>query len=143
MDLATRASLVTDLRRDEGVRPHAYTDTEGILTIGVGHNLITGPPLTDAAIMAILEGDLAATTAWLDTHLPWWTGLDAPRQRVLVNMAFNLGPRLLVFHQTLAAFEAHDYPQAAREMMSSVWARQVGARADRLSHLCATGQDLP
>ncbi|WP_338862872.1 hypothetical protein [Mycetohabitans rhizoxinica] len=34
------------------------------------------------------------SVTWLDRHLPWWRSLDAVRQRVLINMAFNLGGML-------------------------------------------------
>lgn len=61
------------------------------------------------------------------------------RQRVLVNMAFNLGMTgLLGFKTTLLAMEQGRYEDAAR-MLRSRWAGQVGVRAERLSEMMRTG----
>jgi len=51
----------------------------------------------------------------------------------MVNMCFNLGyPRLSKFKKFLAAMEDNDFETAAKEMMDSKWATQVGDRAERL-----------
>jgi lysozyme len=123
---------VTQLRRDEGRRPRAYQDTRGVWTVGYGHNLSTGL-LTEAAMLQILRDDLQAVQAPCRA-LPVWAHLSPPRQGVLLNMAFNLGMAgLRRFERMLAALDVRDYPAAAREMLDSDWARQVGTRADRLS----------
>jgi GH24 family phage-related lysozyme (muramidase) len=54
------------------------------------------------------------------------------RERALINMAFNLGYRLSGFKKFLAAVNAEDWETAAKEMMDSKWAQQVGDRAVRL-----------
>jgi lysozyme len=52
---------------------------------------------------------------------------------VLVNMLFNLGrPRLSKFKNFNAKLVEGDYAGAAPEGLDSLWARQVGARANRL-----------
>ena len=121
------------LKRDEGRRPKPYQDTQGVWTVGYGHNLSGGPPLSEAAMTQILEDDLLL----VDTAcraLPVWYALSPARQGVLLNMAFNLGfDGLLRFQQMHAALRAGDYERAAREMLDSRWAQQVGARADRLA----------
>ena len=62
------------------------------------------------------------------------------RQRVLLNMCFNLGSGgLLEFRKSLAAMERGDFETAAREMKASKWATQVGDRADRLAALMRSG----
>jgi lysozyme len=51
-------------------------------------------------------------------------------------MALNLGwPRLSAFRNMLAALQAMDYATAAREALDSKWAKQVGARAERIAAL--------
>jgi lysozyme len=124
-------TLVEQLRRDEGVRSTAYQDTGGIWTVGVGHNLRM--PLTTDAINQILADDIqAAETGCL--ALPIWKDLSEARKGVLLNMCFNLGfAGLMQFRLMYAALEARDYARAAAEMLDSRWARQVGARADRLA----------
>lgn len=139
--------LDAELRRDEGVRYIPYLDTKGISTVGVGHNLQAVPlpagwtyPLTDDQVNSLLGHDLIVTFAGLDLHHPWWTMMDEVRQRVLANMAFNLGEtRLDTFVNTLHSMQTGDYIGAAAGMSASAWAGQVGARAARLITAMATG----
>lgn len=128
--------LVADLVRDEGEILHAYQDHLGYWTIGVGHLIDKrkGGGISRAASRFLFAEDVAAKIAELDKALPWWRSLSLDRQRVLVNMAFNLGtPGLLKFKNTLAAVQRGDYEAAAKGMLASLWARQVGDRAKRLA----------
>ena len=62
------------------------------------------------------------------------------RQRVYVNMTFNLGStRLALFKKMHAAVEAKDWEKAAEEMLDSKWATQVKGRADRLAEMMRSG----
>lgn len=132
--------LYAELRRDEGVRDRPYRDTKGKLTVGVGHNLAATPlpaawtyPLSPAQITQLLATDVAATLAQLDTNLKWWRTLSEVRQRVVANMAFNLGiSKLLGFRQALGAMQEGAWDVAADQMRASEWYGQVGARAVRL-----------
>jgi lysozyme len=55
-------------------------------------------------------------------------------------MAFNLGiAGLQRFTKFLAALEQKDYETAATEMLDSVWAEQVGRRAQRLAAQMRSG----
>src|SRR5690606_33278837 len=65
--------------------------------------------------------------------------LDPVRQRIMVNMAFNLGNRLEGFKNTLAMIRAGDYVKAARNMEKSLWYRQVGRRSKELVKSMETG----
>ncbi len=133
--------LTDELLRDEGLRLKPYTCTAGKLTIGVGRNL-TDRGITKTEAMLMLAHDIDDCCDDLDRALPWWRTLDPVRQRVLANMCFNLGlAKLLTFKNTLAAVEAGDYLRAADGMRASLWARQVGQRAERLAQMMATGQD--
>lgn len=136
------ALLLADLRRDEGVIPHAYADSLGFLTIGVGRLIDErkGGRLSEAEIDYLLANDIERFKSELDDKLPWWRELDPVRQRVIVNMAFNLGVAgLLTFKSTLAAVKAHKWDQAAAGMSASKWAKQVGVRATRLATQMRTG----
>ena len=125
-------TIVEQLKRDEGRRVKPYQDSRGIWTVGYGHNLTTGA-LSEAAITQILTDDiLEAETSCL--IFPFWYGLSDARKGVLLNMTFNLGfAGLLGFRKFLDAVRAGQWEQAATEMLDSDWARQVGARADRLA----------
>lgn len=130
--------LLADLVRDEGEVLHAYQDHLGFWTIGVGRLIDKrrGGGVTHEEAMYLLRNDVAKVAAELDSKLPWWRSLSEPRQRVLLNMGFNLGVAgLLKFKNTLAAIERGDYEAAARGMLASLWARQIGARAQRLADL--------
>lgn len=138
--------LIAELRRDEGVRYSIYIDTAKIPTVGVGHNCLASPlpsdwvcPLSDAQVDQLLTQDIQATFAQLDAKLPWWRGLDEVRQRVVANLAYNLGVGgLLTFHNTLLAMQRGSYAVAAAGMLASQWAKQVGARAQRLASAMET-----
>jgi len=149
------ALLEAELRRDEGVRYVPYLDTAKPpkRTCGVGHNMDVSPlpsawtfPLSDAQVNQLLARDISTSLAKLDANLPWWRQMDEVRQRVVANMAFNmgignaaLGTGLLGFKNTLAAMQRGSYAVAAAGMLSSKWAGQVGARAKRLAQAMETG----
>lgn len=133
-----RVELKKELIRDEGLKLKAYKDSVGIMTIGCGHNL--EQPITEAAAMAILDDDISTVEAGLDRAFPWWRGLSEVRQRVMVNLGFNLGiVRLMGFKRTLEAMQDGDFTLAANEMLESKWATQVGQRARRLASMMRSG----
>ena len=130
-----RELLMKELGRDEGCRTQMYKDSLGIETIGIGHNL-RDRPVSMRAVAVIFEDDLGDVEKDLDTYLSWWRELSEERQRVLANMCFNMGiTRLLQFKNTLTSIQTGDYKAAARGMLSSLWARQVGVRAIRLAKM--------
>lgn len=142
----TSPYLLADLRKDEGLRTTAYPDPlSGCApwTIGYGH---TGPEVrpgltwTDDQCEAALAGDVARACRALDQQIPWWRKLDDIRQDVLANMAFNLGVgKLMGFVHTLKFIHDGDWERASEAMLASVWATQVGARAQRLAEQMRTG----
>jgi lysozyme len=145
---ATDETLIAELRRDEGVIRHEYKDSLGYSTIGVGRLIDKrkGGGLSDDEIDYLLANDIRDTIADLDRELPWWRTLSPARQRVLVNMAFNLGigserlgTGLLGFKNTLAKIRSGDYAGAAVGMLQSRWASQVKGRADRLAEMMKEG----
>lgn len=132
-------TLLTELERDEGVRLRPYKDTVGKTTIGVGRNL-DDVGISEEEAAHLLSNDVARTVAALDAHLPWWSDLDPVRQRVIVNLAFNMGVGgLLGFKNTLAAVRAGNYVAAANGLLQSKWATQVGARSQRLAKMMVSG----
>ena len=144
--------LEEQLGIDEGKRLTAYLDTMGILTVGIGHNCATKPvpgvlkpgdTITEETCSQLFADDIQDSIAQLDRHLPWWRLLDDVRQNVLANMCFNMGINTLTqFRNTLKFIECGSYGMAADGMMQSLWARQVGDRAKRLSKMMRTGEWL-
>ena len=138
-----KTQLIKELRRDEGVVSFAYQDHLGYWTIGVGRLIDKkkGGRLRDSEIDFMLSNDIDDFERQLIDALPWYGRLDDVRQRVLVNMAFNLGiAGLLGFKNTLAMIERGDYAGAAKGMLASKWAGQVGERAKRLATMMETGK---
>ena len=134
-----RPALREALVLDEGLRLKTYRCTAGKLTIGVGRNLDDNGITRDEA-MVLLDNDIARVESECRKTFAWFGALDDVRQEVILNMAFNLGiSRLSQFHQTLSCLSAHDYSGAAERMTQSLWARQTGKRAERLSRQMKTG----
>ena len=130
--------LKAELERDEGRRALLYYDSVGIPTIGIGFNLKNEVP---ADVIDLLYRH-SVERAEFDARLLAgnFDALSDARQRVLVNMAFNLGrSRLGKFRKFLAAVAAGDWHTAAREMLDSAWAEQVGDRATRLARMMREG----
>lgn len=143
----TTSALISDLKRDEGLRLAAYPDPLSggdPWTIGYGHTgneVKKGLRWTPEKCEAVLVQDIEEHTEELDLRMPWWRNLDPVRQDVIANMAFNLGvKRLLGFKNTLALARAGDYHGAAKGMLASAWAGQVGARAQRLARMMRDGK---
>ena len=139
---ANDLELIKELRRDEGVVDHAYQDSLGYWTIGVGRLIDKrkGGRLTDEEIDYLLMNDVKECVKDLDKHLPWWRSLSDARRRVLVNMRFNLGMAgLLGFKNTLRFIEQGDYKRASANMLVSKWSKQVGKRANRLAVMMENG----
>lgn len=136
-----RAAMIRQLRLHEGERLKPYRCTAGKLTIGIGRNL-EDRGITAEESAYLLSNDITGFYAALLRELPWVAQLDDVRQRVLLDMAFNMGiAGLLTFKNTLATIKAGDYEKAAGMMLQSRWAEQVGQRADRLSRMMFTGKD--
>jgi lysozyme len=120
------ALLLRELVRDEALRTKPYRCTAGKLTIGIGRNL-DDVGITEEEAVFLARNDIAKVGAQLDAALPWWRDLDDVRQRVLANMAFNLGTAgLLGFRNTLELIRTRRYLEASQAMLASKWARQVG-----------------
>jgi len=134
-----RDLLTADLVRDEGLRLKPYVDTVGKLSIGIGRNL-DDVGITKAEAYMLAAGDIEGVERDLDRSLTWWRDLSEPRQRAVANLCFNLGiSRLLGFKRALAALKAGDYERSADEFLDSLWARQVKARATRVTDLIRRG----
>ena len=57
-------------------------------------------------------------------------------------MAFNMGiGGLLGFRKFLAELQDRHFEAAAKEMLDSRWAEQVGRRAEELAQIVRTGED--
>jgi lysozyme len=137
MDLKKLQDL---LIKHEGIRFMPYRDTVGKITIGVGHNL-TDKGLTKSQIMSLLVDDMTDTINYLN-RLDWFRELDDVRQLAIADLTFNIGSKVLGFNHMLEALRFKDWDGAARALMNSTYATQVGHRALDLASMIRTGKEL-
>jgi len=139
------ATIEEQLELHEDIVLKPYLDTVGKTSIGVGRNLDdVGISKEEARIL--LHNDIRRAKADLDRALPWWRSLDPVRQKVMIDMCFNMGigndsKGLLSFKNTLKFIQQGEWVKAATNMESSKWARQVGNRSVRLARMMRTGED--
>lgn len=125
--------LRNQLKTHEGMRDKAYKDSEGVLTIGVGHNLQANG-LSPEVIEMILDEDINIATFDAKETLKNFNKLPEDVQIAMINMTFNLGrKRFSSFKKMIAAIDARDFKTASKEMLDSKWANQVGYRARELA----------
>jgi lysozyme len=133
--------LREQLIRHEGLRLRPYRCPAGKLTIGVGRNLEDCGISRDEA-MLLLTNDIreAADDVVNIIGMGVWDRLTDARQRVLVDMRFNLGPGgFRGFKRMIQAVRDQRWEDAANEMIDSNWARQVTSRANRLAAMMREG----
>ena len=154
-------NFVNKLIAHEGLRLQVYKDTLGIDTIGIGRNLedrgITQEELdwmdipsmdavyeygiTEADAMYLAKNDVQIVEEELVRAHPCVEELDAVRQLVLMDMAFNMGvPRLRKFTKMWNAVHEKKFDIAAKEMLDSRWAIQVKSRSTKLAHAMHHGE---
>ena len=137
-----KKELIQQLRRDEGEVLHAYADSLGYTTIGIGRLIDKrkGGGITPEEAAYLLNNDVDKRQDELLRRAPWMALLDQARFGVMLNMAFQLGvDGLLGFKSTLEMVRTGDYAGAAAGMLHSRWANQTPERAKRLSVQMETG----
>ena len=138
-----KTELTRQLRGDEAVKPCAYKDHLGYLTIGVGRLIDDRKPgsgLRPDEISYLLNNDIDDRINQLGRRLPWFYDLDPARQGVLLNMSFQMGvDGLLGFKNTIKLVERGDYAEAADNMLLSKWAEQTPNRARRMAEQMRSG----
>jgi lysozyme len=140
------------LKFHEGERLTAYQDTRGFWTIGVGHLLPDprdpkwrGYTISQAASDQLFQMDWVKHIDLVRKYAPWALEFDEVRRYVIVDMTFNLGVEPFdgdgfkdwpIFVRQL---RANDWTAAAANMRSTLWARQVKGRAERLARMIESG----
>ena len=128
------------LKRHEGERPYPYRCTAGKLTIGYGRNL-DDKGLSAKEMEYLLDSDIAEVLGGLNLSLPCWDELSDVRKEELADMCLNLGlAGFLKFKRMIRALEDRNYKRAAKEMLDSRWASQVGRRANELAFMMREGE---
>lgn len=131
---------------EEGRVRHAYLDSRGLLTIGIGCLVdpkVPGAGLCDEAIDAqFLHDSINARTA--AAQFPFFDQLNEVRKAVLISMCFQMGSKPLHWPNFMAALRMKDYMAAADAGLDSDWARdQTRPRALRAMDMLASGVWAP
>jgi len=137
-----RVKLWADLERHEGRVAHAYQDSKGYWTIGVGHCIDErlGAGLPEKIIDDLLKYDVNVAEIDCVQLVPNFLSLPDPVQRGLVEMAFNLGRNgLASFRRMLAAIDARNFNRAAFEVLDSKAAREAEMRYTDIANLIRQG----
>lgn len=158
-----RQKLEAQLKIHEGVEYDVYIDTRGNPTIGVGFNLrrsdareklrnvgmdydrvLAGRGTLDKEQVSILlQQDIDYFYEQTKSIIKNFDKLNDVRQRVCVDMCFNLGVAgFRKFKGTIAHIEKEEFDDASDHMLNSLWARQVKGRADHLATMMRTGKDV-
>jgi lysozyme len=133
-------TIYEQLELHEGVRLKPYKDSVGKLTIGIGRNL-DDKGITKKEAKYLCRNDVKDVVEQLANY-EWFCKLEPVRQKVLIDMGFNLGvPGLLQFKNMIQALKDNEFIAAANEMKNSKWHSQVGERALRLEEMMRTGED--
>jgi len=142
------SSIQDMIKHHEGLRYTVYDDATGrpiipesvvtgYPTIGYGRNLATRGISQEEADY-LLAHDLSKVFQECAAAFPWFDKLSEARSAVVMDMVFNLGMAgFKKFKETILAIEAGDYISAAKNMLASRWARQVGKRAQTLARMMA------
>lgn len=132
------ADFVEQIKQHEGTGPvkngcHLfYTDSMGVLTIGYGRNLNDG--LTEEEAMYLLQNDLGRARSQARQAFPWFDLIHHDAQFVVTELVFNMGiGKYEMFHEMHAALSQQEYPRAADCLLDSLYAKQVGQRAQDLA----------
>lgn len=135
----TVRDVISDLKVDEGFRSKVYKCPADKWTIGYGRN-VEDVGITKEEAETLLYNDVARVEAELSREYPWWIKCPGSVRRGLINMTYNLGiSRLGGFKRMIACLQAGDYKGSAEAALDSLWAKQVGARAERIAQLYRQG----
>ena len=157
--------MLEQLILHEGFRGEPYQDTADPpnWTIGIGYNLsargtehltavlnrkfnneinLAEIRLTEAEARLVCMADIQRIESVVRTHFPEYLELDEVRQRVCLDLAFNIGFHALDFRRCIDAIKTRNWSKAAIELHKSKWSSQVGSgRSDRLAQMLLTGND--
>jgi lysozyme len=135
------AKLTASINENESLRLLPYTDTTGHITIGWGTNLDAG--ITQAEADYLRDNRILAAVETAQAQ-PWWPMVQDcdPRARAFIEILFNMGlAKFNEFTKAITAALQSDWQTCTAELLDSLWAHQVGARAETLASMVQSGSD--
>lgn len=135
------AKLTFSIQQHEGLRLKPYVDTTGNITLSYGVNITAGITQDEADYLFNSRFQSALREAQTES---WWQYVadNDARSRAMVEMCYNMGAGGVAgFHDALAAMQRGDWNACAAGFLNSLWAKQVGQRAQTLAAMILTGED--
>lgn len=148
------AQLAADLTLEEGYRSLLYDDRTGKTvtqgstivgqpTIAIGWNVAQRPCPPDLA-QTILAYFINQTWTELIIAAPWVLNLPEPCQRAMCDLAYELGVHgILGFTQFIGFMKSGSFGEAADDLATTLWFKQVGTRGPKIQALIRTGVTVP
>ncbi len=127
-------ALFTHLRAFEGYSLTPYTDRDGSMCVGIGHNLTAHhEPIkrlyTDAEVCALFVKDLRAALDTCRVGVADFDELPENTQMIAVGLFWTVGRTgFMRFTRFREALSAQDYAIAAEELRRSKWFGQVSSQ---------------
>ncbi len=133
--------------RHEGCVLHAYEDSEGYLTIGIGRLIDKrrGGGITEEESRMLFRNDLEKVKEDLSgifTDFDMWLMQPsfAGIAKGLISMRFQLGASgFRSFSSMIQAIQENDWDRAADEALNSLWAQQTPERAREVAEMIRNG----
>jgi lysozyme len=121
-------NLKQQLIDHEGFRAKPYKCPAGKLTIGVGRNIEdNGISVEEAEFM--LENDIKRCIEELRDIFKDFDTFGENQKMALIDFIFNIGKTTFMkFSKTILAIKKQDWEEVSREMINSLWYKQVGNR---------------
>ena len=130
---------------DEDILTRPYLDSLGNWTDGVGNtfNVIPGNDKRIKEVMNEFKHNIFTSISDYNSIFGDFDTIHSKedvRKCALINMLFNLGKsRFLKFKKMIEVVKQKDWEKASIEALDSIWAKQVGKRADRIAQALKTG----
>ena len=148
LDARIDVRLATDIDAAEADKLTAYQDTLGNWTIGRGHLMPPAAPGRSWAGFTIIQstsdryfnGDLLDAIKLAQGWHEYLSCDTDCRRNALEEIAFNMGGKWATFVHARAAIAAQDWQTVHDQLLDSLWAKQVGHRANRIAGYFLTGQ---
>lgn len=140
--------LTASIKTHEGTGPVVsgrfmpYKDSQGLTTIAYGRCLDRNGVSQDEAD-AMLDADIQSVLREAETQ-PWWPHVvdNDARARACLEMLYNLGlGGFSTFKDAIQCLCNDDFSGAGVNFLQSLWASQVGARAEILANMIISGED--
>ena len=130
--------LKSEIKEHEGYRDTVYLDSLSKRTVGFGHLCVEdhwedGKQYDKEYLEEIFEKDfnIALTDA---NKILEGKPVNHIAREVIIELVFNIGmPRTKKFVKCLAALDNENYNEAGNQILDSLYAKQVPARAGKLS----------